>query len=85
MVFQMGTLPEKEMPSAKGTMTVIAVATRAVAARIRRLAIKAGATRTMPTGKPTGDGLAEVAAVLTASLASTRTKAKAGGRIASIR
>jgi gamma-glutamyl phosphate reductase len=84
-VVQMGTLPEKDMKMVPGTVCLLVMASPKVAARIRRLAIKAGATRTMPRGKPTGDGLAEVAAVLTASLATTKRKAKAGGRIASTR
>jgi hypothetical protein len=64
---------------------VVVIARPKMVTRIRREIVKAGATATKPTGKPTGRGLTEAAAVLTASLVTTNSRPTRRGRIGSTR
>jgi hypothetical protein len=74
-------VPAKEVPNG----TVVLIARRKMAARIRRTLKAKGATATRPTTVGTGRGLRLAAAALTECLADTSKGATSRGRIASTR
>jgi hypothetical protein len=74
-------VPAKDVPNG----TVVLIARRRMAAKIRRTLKAKGATATRPTTVGTGRGLRLAAAALTECLADTSKGATSRGRIASTR